>query len=75
VARRAGGSPDGSTVPPFNSACIPATSAGGQLLRLRIVRFLTLPPARKDSGNRMAGGELRFGTASIYMAARYSHPY
>jgi hypothetical protein len=32
-------------MPPFNSARIPATSVGGQLLRLSRVRFLTLPPS------------------------------
>jgi hypothetical protein len=69
-----GGSPSGSTVPPCNSARIPSTSAGGQSLRLSRVRFLTLPPSRKLSRSRMAGGELRFGTASMYMAERYAPP-
>jgi hypothetical protein len=44
-------------------------SRDGQLVRLQSVRFLTLPFSRYDYRNRMAGGESRFGTASMYMAA------
>jgi hypothetical protein len=44
----------------------------GVRVRLRaeviVVRFLILAPSRKLSRSRMAGGEFRFGTDSIYMA-------
>ena len=46
----------------------PSTSAAGHAERLARVRFLTRPFSRKLSRNRMAGGELRLGTDSIYMA-------
>ena len=39
----------------------------GSLERLARVRFLTRPLSRKDSRRRMAGGEERLGTLSIYM--------
>ena len=39
----------------------------GSLERLARVRFLTRRPSRKDSRRRMAGGEERLGTLSIYM--------
>jgi hypothetical protein len=58
-----------TTVPPLSRALKPATSAGGQALRLHSVRLRTLPPSRYDSRSRIAGGEFRLGTASIYMAA------
>src|SRR6185437_13639152 len=41
--------------------------ASGQSDRLAIVRFLTLPSARKLSRSSTAGGEFRFGTRSTYM--------
>ena len=41
--------------------------AGGHLERLAMVRFLTFPPSRQPSRRRMAGGELRLGTVSMYM--------
>jgi hypothetical protein len=37
-----------------------------------MVRFLTRPPSRMLSRRRIAGGELRFGTMSIYMDAMYA---
>ena len=40
---------------------------GGHLERLAKVRLRTLLPSRKDSRSRMAGGELRLGTDSMYM--------
>src|SRR3954447_6336192 len=42
--------------------------AGDQPERLHSVRLRTLPAWRKLSRSRMAGGEFRFGTASIYIA-------
>src|ERR1700693_4856994 len=66
-------SPGGTTVPPLSSARTPSTIAAGHSLRLRSVRFLTLPPTRKLSRSRMAGGELRLGTASMYMAHATTH--
>ena len=36
------------------------------------MRLQTRPSLRKDFRSRMAGGELRFGTMSIYMATYYS---
>ena len=44
-----------------------STFAFGHLERLARVRFLTLPPSRQPSRSRMAGGELRLGTVSMYM--------
>src|SRR5207244_44815 len=46
--------------------------SGAQELRLARVRVRTLSPSRKDSRKRMAGGELRLGTAVIYMSI---YPY
>ena len=40
----------------------------GHLERLARVRFLTLPFSRQPSRRRMAGGEFRLGTVSMYMA-------
>jgi len=45
--------------------------AGGQGERLARVRLWTLPPWRKDSRRRMAGGEERLGTDSTYMGTVY----
>ena len=42
-------------------------AVAGSLERLARVRFLTRPRSRKDSRRRMAGGEERLGTLSIYM--------
>ena len=39
----------------------------GHLERLARVRFLTLPFSRQPSRRRMAGGEFRLGTVSMYM--------
>jgi Transposase len=57
-----------TATPPFSSVRKPSTSAVGQAERLARVRFLTRPWSRKLSRNRMAGGEPRLGTDSIYMA-------
>jgi hypothetical protein len=57
---------DGDT--PFSRVRKPSTRAMGQSERLARVRFLTRPLSRKLSRNRIAGGELRLGTDSIYMA-------
>src|SRR5215469_9989333 len=64
--------------PPFSSVRKPSTSAVGQAERLARVRFLTWPCSRKLSRNRMAGGEPRLGTDSIYMGhliVRHHHFY
>jgi hypothetical protein len=58
----------GVAVPPLSSVRSPSTSSAGQSDRLAMVRFLILAPSRKLSRSRMAGGEFRFGTDSIYMA-------
>src|SRR5678815_5745937 len=42
--------------------------SGAQEVRFARVRVRTLSPSRKDSRKRMAGGELRLGTAVIYMS-------
>jgi hypothetical protein len=42
----------------------------GQSLRLARVRFLTLPASRYGLRNKTAGGELRLGTRSMYMATQ-----
>src|ERR1700738_4168313 len=57
-----------TATPPFKRLRKPSTSAVGHAERLARVRFLTRPPSRKLSRNRMAGGEPRLGTDSIYMA-------
>ena len=44
----------------------------GHLERLARVRFLTLPFSRQPSRRRMAGGEFRMGTVSMYMATMCS---
>jgi len=46
----------------------------GHLERLARVRFLTLPFSRQPSRSRMAGGEFRLGTVSIYMATTVLDP-
>ncbi len=46
-----------------------STLAGGQWERLAKVRFRTLRPSRQPSHRRMASGEFRFGTVSIYRGA------
>src|SRR5215472_2177410 len=58
-----------TATPPFSSVRKPSTSAVGQAERLARVRFLTRPSSRKLSRNRMAGGEPRLGTDSMYMAS------
>jgi hypothetical protein len=57
-----------TATPPFNSVRKPSTSGVGQADRLARVRFLTRPWSRKLSRNRIAGGEPRLGTDSMYMA-------
>ena len=59
-----------TATPPFSSVRKPSTRGMGQSDRLAKVRFLTRPFSRKLSRNRMAGGEPRLGTASIYMALK-----
>src|SRR5215467_16330255 len=56
-----------TATPPFSSVRKPSTSVVGQAERLARVRFLTRPCSRKLSRNRMAGGEPRLGTDSMYM--------
>src|SRR5215831_6570723 len=60
--------------PPFSSVRKPSTSAVGQAERLARVRFLTRPCSRKLSRNRIAGGEPRLGTDSMYMGPFNSSP-
>src|SRR6266478_371409 len=43
--------------------------SGGQSERLAKVRLRVLSPSRQPSRRRMAGGELRLGTVSMYMGA------
>src|ERR1017187_9586957 len=47
--------------------------AGGQWERLESVRLRTLPPRRKDSRRRIAGGQLRLGTVATYMPTLYRY--
>ncbi len=63
----------GTAVPPLSRHRKPSTRADGHFARLARVRFLTLPPSRQDSRSRMAGGEDRLGTDSIYMATHYTY--
>ncbi len=58
----------GTAVPPLSRTRSPSTRVGGHVERLARVRLRTLPASRQDSRRRMAGGEERLGTASIYMA-------
>ena len=44
-----------------------------QSLRFARVRFLTLPPSRKLSRSKMAGGDERFGTTATYMPTHIPH--
>src|SRR5208282_5233460 len=67
-----GSSPGGSAVPPLRMMRSPSTCSAGQPVRLRSVRFLTLPSSRKVSRRSTAGGELRLGTVSIYMDFIYA---
>ncbi len=46
----------------------------GHFGRLASVRFLTFPPSRHPSRNRMAGGEFRLGTVSMYMGTAFLFP-
>ena len=52
-------------------------AAGGRCDRLASVRLRVVVPSRCDSRNKIAGGEVRLGSVSIYMAAIYStlHSY
>src|SRR5208282_2490589 len=63
--------PAGTTTPPFKTPRRPSTCSAGQWLRLSSVRLATLLPSRKLSRSRMAGGDPRLGTDSIYMAGTY----
>lgn len=69
-----GASPGGSAVPPFSRMRSPSTRSAGQFVRLRSVRFLTLPPSRQVSRKRTAGGELRLGTVSMNMEHQCASP-
>src|SRR5215471_18155695 len=66
-----------SSVKPSNSPLRARRRAsmrsGAQEVRLARVRVRTLSPSRKDSRKRMAGGELRLGTAVIYMSVCIPH--
>ena len=68
-ARRMAIPSSATATPPFSRVRNPSTRVVGQSDRLARVRFLTRPFSRKLSRNRMAGGELRLGTDSIYMAS------
>jgi hypothetical protein len=61
-----------TAVPPRNKMRRPSTIEVGHWLRLATVRLRTLLPSRYDSRKRMAGGELRLGTMSMYMATDYA---
>ena len=63
-----GRSPGGSTTPPSKTPRTPSTCSAGQWERLSSVRFRTRPPSRRLSRSRMAGGEERLGTVSMYLA-------
>src|SRR5262249_24892447 len=46
----------------------------GQCDRLASVRFRVLEPSRQPSRSRIAGGELRFGTVSMYRDSTTTGP-
>src|SRR5882762_3439615 len=54
---------------PRNTRPRASIADSGRLLRLAMVRLMVFLPSRRDSRRRMAGGELRLGTRSIYMGA------
>ena len=58
---------DFRATPPLSRMRSPSTISSGNFDRLARVRFLTLPPSRKDSRRSTAGGDFRLGTRSIYM--------
>src|SRR5271163_2347335 len=60
------------TTPPFKTPPTPSTSSADHWVRLTTVGLPTLLPSQYLSRSRMAGGERRLGTDSIYMAAPYS---
>src|ERR1700732_3339327 len=60
-------STDGTATPPRNRTFRPSITSAGSDERLGRVRFLTLLASREDSRSRIAGGELRLGTCSMYM--------
>src|SRR5213593_1517202 len=68
------GATDGLQVPvrpsnsPLRARRMASIRSGAHEVRLARVRVRTLAPSRKDSRRRMAGGELRLGTAVIYMS-------
>jgi hypothetical protein len=59
----------GTMVSPRRIRRTASTASVGRLERLARVRLQVLLPSRQDSRRRMAGGELRLRTVSIYMAA------
>src|SRR4029450_9012135 len=62
-----------TAIAPCNRVWRPWTGSDGHLERLARVRLRTLPPSRKDSRSKIAGGELRLGTRSIYMNTKYTN--
>ena len=62
-----------TATPPLSRVRNPSTRVLGQFDRLARVRFLTRPLSRKLSRRRIAGGEPRLGTDSIYMGSLLAH--
>jgi hypothetical protein len=62
---------------PLKTARIASACAIDNDDRLAMVRLMILRPSRIDSRSKMAGGELRFGTISMYMDAsiEYRHRF
>ena len=63
----------GPSLSPFSTRRIISARSIGNADRLAMVRFLTRPPSRILSRRRIAGGERRFGTMSIYVDAMYAN--
>ena len=59
----------GTATPPRSSTFKPSTTSGARHERLASVRLRTLPCSRQDSRRRIAGGDVRLGTASMYMGS------
>src|SRR5580700_714014 len=58
----------------FRTARNASTLSIGQSDRFATVRLVIFPPARDDSRRRIAGGELRLGTTSMYMGEVFAVP-
>src|ERR1700730_15642849 len=56
---------------PLSTARSASIWAAGQSVRLARVRLRVRRPSRQPSRRRIAGRELRLGTVSMYMAAKY----